>query len=266
MTPGSNRPPLPITACVRTKNEEDRLGRCLIDARQIASEVLVVDSGSTDGTVDVARSLGARVIEQPWLGNGLQKRVGEEAASNDWILDLDADEYVTPRLAEEIYAAFSGGEPSERLIFSIPMHTLAPSGDVWTNWNTGRRLKLYNRRHVRVPEHPEWDQLAPPAGSEIRACRGTLLHESFRDLEHLVAKLNRSSSSRCRNAKPKPPIELMARIVGAYPLYFLKAWLLRGYCMNGWYGLLVASTLARGRWLRDAKMLERRLCERAARR
>jgi hypothetical protein len=57
----------------------------------------------------------------------------------------------------------------------------------------------------------------------------------------------------------------MARVLGAYPLYFLKSWLLRGYCMNGWYGLLVASALARGRWLRDAKMLERRLCERVRR-
>ena len=90
-----------LSVCVITLNEEDRIGDCLASVA-FADEVLVVDSGSTDRTVAIARERGARVIVRGWPGYVAQKNFALEQATTDWVLCLDADERVSPRLAEQI--------------------------------------------------------------------------------------------------------------------------------------------------------------------
>src|SRR3954451_13786724 len=104
---------LPISCYVRTLNEERTIGRCIEAAKLVASDIVIVDSGSTDRTVEVAESLGARVFRQAWLGNGGEKRFGEEQCRFDWLLDLDADEVVSAELAVQIRALFAKGEPGQ---------------------------------------------------------------------------------------------------------------------------------------------------------
>src|SRR5690606_19398646 len=93
---------MPLSCCIIAKNEGDRIEACIKAASRIADEIVVVDSGSTDDTVAKAKALGAKVYFRAWDGFGPQKRFAEECASNDWILNLDADEVVTPELAGEI--------------------------------------------------------------------------------------------------------------------------------------------------------------------
>jgi len=147
----------PITAYIRTKNEERMIGEVICAAQQVAAEVLIIDSGSTDKTIEIAENLGARVVRQAWLGGGKQKRVGEDAALNDWLLDLDADEIVTPELAREIRAAFANGAP-QTPVFEMNMATSPPVGEVWLTYNLVDRRKLYDRRVIRQPDHANWDQ------------------------------------------------------------------------------------------------------------
>src|SRR5262245_44289278 len=92
---------LPVTLAVITRNEAPVIGRCL-DSVPFAAEKLVVDSGSTDGTQDVARRHGARVVHQDWLGFGAQRNFATTQATHDWILALDADEALSPALAQEL--------------------------------------------------------------------------------------------------------------------------------------------------------------------
>jgi len=259
--PAEEEAPLPPLTCyIRTRNEAQRVRPCIEAARRVAREVVVVASESTDDTVAVVEAMGARVITQPWLGNGYQKRVGEDAASHDWLLDLDADEYLSDALVAEIRALFREGEPPPNRLFSIAMHTLAPNGQVWTHFDRGRVCKLYNRTHVRIPAHPEWDRFKPPAGSEVCKLQHPILHAAYRSIEHLMGKMNRVSSNRTRNTPLKGRGQLALRVVFLFPFYFLKSYLLRGYFRGGLYGLTIASVIAYGRWLRDAKMLERHLC------
>jgi (heptosyl)LPS beta-1,4-glucosyltransferase len=86
--------PLPLSGVVITFNEADRIERCLRSMLAVCRDVTVVDSQSTDGTPELARRLGARVVDQPWLGFGRQKNLAIEQATQPWVLLLDADEWL----------------------------------------------------------------------------------------------------------------------------------------------------------------------------
>jgi glycosyltransferase involved in cell wall biosynthesis len=100
-------PKLPLTLVVITHNEAENIARCL-DSVPFAAEKLVVDSGSEDDTVAVAQAHGARVVHQDWLGFGPQRNAAATHSTHDWILALDADEYLSPELAAELAAQLPG--------------------------------------------------------------------------------------------------------------------------------------------------------------
>lgn len=225
-------------------------------ALAVADEAVVVDSGSTDGTPQIAEKAGARVIRQTWLGNGYQKRVGEEACRHDWLLDLDADETVTPALAEEIAALFAAGEPPVK-VYRTPMAIAPPVGKPWIGFGGVVRHKLYDRRRLRAPAHKAWDQFEIPPGEPVGRLNARILHYAFADAGQLADKVNRNSTTRAKELKPKPMIILILRIFFAMPLYFLKRYLLDGLIRGGVYGFAYARISAYGRWLRDVKMYER---------
>jgi len=245
----------PISCYIRTKNEERMIGEVIRAAQQVVSEVVLIDSGSTDKTIEIAEGLGARVVRSPWLGGGKQKRIGEDACVHDWLLDLDADEVVTPELAEEIRAVFAKGEPPAP-IYEMMMATSPPVGEVWLTYNLVDRRKLYDRRVVRQPDHPNWDQFKTPPGVRVERLSAPLLHYSFRDLAQLEDKFNRNSTGRARDTKLKPFWLAALRMLLARPIYFLNHYLRRGLWRAGCYGVAVASIAAHGRWLKDAKMVE----------
>lgn len=116
---------IPLSCYIRTFNEAKRIRPVIERVREIGAEVIVVDSGSSDGTQDIARDAGATVIEKPWPGNGFQKRNGEDAASNDWLLDLDADELLSPELQHELRQLFADGEPAPG-IYAVKLVTVPP--------------------------------------------------------------------------------------------------------------------------------------------
>lgn len=253
----------PISAYIRTKNEERMIGDVIRAAQQVVSEVVLVDCGSTDKTVEIAEGLGARVVRSAWLGGGKQKRIAEDACVHDWLLDLDADEVVTPELADEIRALFAHGAP-EAPIYELMMATSPPVGPVWRDFNLADRRKLYDRRVVRQPDHANWDQFKVPSGVRVGRLDAPLLHYSFRDLAQLEDKFNRNSSGRARDTKLKPFWQAALRMVLAKPFYFLNQYVRRGLWRAGWYGIAVAEIAAHGRWLKDAKMVEIHLRNRDA--
>jgi glycosyltransferase involved in cell wall biosynthesis len=243
-------------------NEERRIGQVLAAVRDAVDEVVVVDSGSTDATVSIAQAAGARVIRQPWLGNGRQKRFAEEQCRNEYLLDLDADEVLSPELAAEIGSLFAKGPPLFP-VYALKLVIVPPVGEPWWKVAVAHRCKLYDRRIVRQPDHAAWDQLPLPADVRVGRLAAPLMHHMFRDLGHVVQKLNAVSGVRARETRlHRTRLEVAARVLFAYPIYFLKHYVLRGYFRLGVYGVATAATLAHGRWLRDAKMYERLLMAR----
>jgi glycosyltransferase involved in cell wall biosynthesis len=253
----------PVSCFIRTLNEERSIGRVIEAVRGAVSEVIVIDSGSTDATVAIAEAQGARVVHQPWLGNGRQKRFGEDQCRHDFVLDLDADEIVTPALADEIRALFAAGPPPLP-VYELRLVTVPPVGPTWTDIAVRYRCKLYDRRVVRAPDHKAWDQFTVPRGVRVGRLGGDLLHHSFRDVGHLVEKLNRVSAARARDGRQRGLAQVWFRVVFMLPFYFLKHYLQRQLFRAGTYGFSVALISAYGRWLRDVKMYERRSAERDA--
>jgi glycosyltransferase involved in cell wall biosynthesis len=247
----------PISCYIRTLNEERRIRDVVRAAFQVADEVVLIDSGSTDATVAIAKEEGARVIAQPWLGNGRQKRVGEEAAIHDWLLDLDADEVVTPELAAEIRGAFEAGPQFH--VYELTLVIVPPFGEPWHNFKRAHRIKLYDKRHIRMPDHAAWDQFDVPRGEKVGKLRQPIMHFAFTGIEHVMAKLNRVSSVRARESKLKPLWNVSLRVVFGLPVYFLKEYFMHGLIRGGIYGFAFACAIAFGRWLRDVKMYERHL-------
>ncbi|MEL6598007.1 MAG: glycosyltransferase family 2 protein [Pseudomonadota bacterium] len=244
----------PISCYIRTLNEADRIATTVAAAFKVADEVIVVDSGSTDDTVAVAEGAGARVIAQPWLGNGFQKRTGEEAAQHDWLLDLDADEEVSDTLAATIAGLFAEG-PADS-VYGLDLCLRPPGGPLWEGFFNVTRAKLYDRRVHRMPEHKAWDQLQGIDEKKLRLLKGPLIHHGHRNLAQVVAKMNSVSTVRARETRKRPLWELRLRIVLGGPVYFLKQYVQKGGWRGGMYGFALCCILSWARWLRDVKQFE----------
>src|SRR5688572_2895484 len=106
-------PALPLSVFIIARNEADRLGETLRAVRGLTDDLVVVDSGSTDGTQVLAESLGARVVHHDWAGYGPQKRFAETLCRHEWLLNLDADEVVPPDLSAEIASLLAGAPAAD---------------------------------------------------------------------------------------------------------------------------------------------------------
>ncbi|MEM8772033.1 MAG: glycosyltransferase family 2 protein [Pseudomonadota bacterium] len=255
MTDPAHRPP--ISAYIRTLNEERMIANVVRAALHAADEVVVIDSGSTDDTVAHAERAGARVIQHVWLGNGRQKRLAEEACLHDWLLDVDADEIVSPELAEEICALFAKSAPACS-IYRTDLALVPPIGDPWLTFGRQKRHKLYDRRVIRQPDHDAWDQFEIPEGLLVGRLNAPIMHYAFTGTDQFVSKLNKHSSVRAYSLPLKTGPVLALRIVFGLPFYFAKKYFLQQYFRGGVYGFSLALTSAFGRWLKDVKMWERR--------
>ena len=245
---------LPISCYIRTLNEERMIGEVITAAKKISSEVIIIDSLSLDKTKIISLSLGAKVIEQPWLGNGFQKRVGEDAAKNNWVLDIDADEIVTDEMAEELNTLFRNSLP-ECDAFLTPIITVPPFGKPWFKFARAYRVKLYNKSKIRIPKHTAWDQFNTKNISSKNLKNG-LLHPSFTGIHMHLDKLNKYSTMLANLPSKKSLPELLLRIWFALPIYFLQKFFLRGMFLAGTYGFALSLSSAFGRWLKDVKQYE----------
>lgn len=254
----------PISAYIRTKNEARMIADVVAAALVVCDEVLVVDSGSTDGTVDIATAAGARVIHHEWRGFGGQKRIAEQACRHDWVLDIDGDEIVTAALGAEIRALFENGDPAHA-VFRTPMAFAPPIGDPWIGFGGQVRHKLYNRRKLKQPDHPLWDQFDIPDGMSIGRLRNVILHHAWRDAGHLIGKLNSVTTTSAETLPLKSPSMLTIRIFFGFPVYFIKRYVFDGLFRGGVYGFAFSVMAAFGRWMRDVKMFERTHRERRPR-
>ncbi|MDN3718133.1 glycosyltransferase family 2 protein [Roseibium salinum] len=160
---------LPLSAFIIARNEADRIARPIESVRGWVDEVVVIDSGSTDGTIAVAERLGAKVVHNEWAGYGPQKRFGEDQCRNDWLLNLDADEEVTPELAAEIRAKFADGSYREADGWRIMIRDMYAHENAPAPWAYGyHQIRLYDRRQGRFSDSIVHDTVRPEEGAKNR--------------------------------------------------------------------------------------------------
>ena len=246
---------MPKLSCtIIAKDEADRIGRCIAAIKGLADDIVVVDSGSADDTVAIAKGLGARVVFRAWDGYGPQKRFAEDSALYDWVLNLDADEVVTPELAAGIRTLMADDPPLKAYRFK--QVTVYPGQDrprPWADYHD--YVRLYDRRVVRFHNsltHDTVDLKDVPAGT----LEGEALHFSFRSLAHVRKKLDGYTDLQAKEFKGKKARwKLQLRRPIEYPVLFFRYYILRRHFTGGLYGLKAAHTFAVGRAQRIRKFL-----------
>jgi glycosyltransferase involved in cell wall biosynthesis len=250
---------LPVSAFIIARNEADRIGATVRAVAAFADEVLVVDSGSTDGTVAVAEAAGARVVYNQWSGYGPQKRFAEELCRHDWLLNVDADEVVPPALAAEIGRLFARPGGPERDAYRIGIaETFPGEGAPHRLAYTLYPVRLYRRSRGRYSPSPVHDRVDLAPGVRSGRLRAVIHHFSVRSLGDQVAKLNRYSDQQADDLAARGVMIPTWRIFVELPAAFLKAYFGRRHFVRGTYGFLTAMNYAISRHLRLAKHIERR--------
>ncbi len=177
--------PYSLSVIIITKNEADRIERCLQSVAPIADEIIVIDSGSEDQTVSIAKKFTDHVYVMDWPGYGPQKQRALQKATCDWVLSIDADEALTPELRDEIAATLSANPNA--VGFKLPWAVVA-FGRVLTHGRSGRApLRLFKRHGARFSEDQVHEKILLPAG-KIQKLKGRLLHYTHRDFGHYLEK------------------------------------------------------------------------------
>ena len=239
-----------LSVVVIARNEERNLGRCL-DSVAWAEERIVVDGESTDGTRQVAERRGARVIVQPWLGYRDQKNVAVDAATMDWVLSLDADEWLPEETAQEVRDAL---ESPRADVYRFARKTAVCGAFLRHTYGDDFQARLFRRGTARFGGGEVHERLVLPAGAKREALRGPLLHRTYRSFSEYAARMNRYSDLGARSMAGRP-VSLL-RLALSPPLAFLKMYVLRGGFRDGVRGLVVAAGQAHYVLLKYAKHWE----------
>ena len=180
-------PPLKKTLSITviTKNEEDRLPLCLESVKDIADEIIVLDSGSEDRTVEIARQYTDQVFVTDWPGYGKQKQRALEKASCDWVLAIDADEALTPELRDEIAAMLNSD--IEEVAYYLPWAVTILGKRLDHGRSARAPLRLFKREGSRFSEDVVHETVLLPPGKTAKM-KGRLLHFTHRDFGHALYK------------------------------------------------------------------------------
>jgi glycosyltransferase involved in cell wall biosynthesis len=246
-----------ISVTVITKNEEANIAGALASAGW-ADEIVVVDCGSADGTVAVARQYTDHVIVHEWRGYAAQKNYAASLAAHDWILSLDADERVTPELAAEIRTTLAA-DPSQAA-FRIPRVTWHLGRWIrTTDWYPDYQTRLYDRRLA------EWTGRYVHEGIAARGAtarlRGELQHYAYRDLADHLETIDRYTTYAARQLRESGVRAGWLEIAAHAPLAFLRNLIVHGGIRDGVPGLVVSAMNSYYVFLKFAKLWE---LERAA--
>jgi glycosyltransferase involved in cell wall biosynthesis len=250
----------PLSVAIITLNAAAQLEACLKSAR-FANEIVVVDSGSNDGTQALAERHGARVIQQDWLGFGPQKQFAVEQAGHDWVLCLDADERVTPQLQASIENALKN--PSTAA-FRFPrknrfLGRYLKHGEGYPDWS----LRLFDRRQARWSADAVHEKVETQCS--VGELAGDLLHDSAESLAAYLAKQNRYTTLAADMAFAAGKRAGFARIVFSPLLRFLKFYFVRQGFRDGLPGLVHIAIGCFNSFVKYSKMLERQNSDTAPR-
>ena len=248
-----------ISATVITLNEEQNLAAAL-ESLSWADEIIVIDSQSTDRTVDIARQFTDRVFINPWPGYSAQKNFAAEKANHDWIFNLDADERVSPDLRKQIEDLKNAGDP-QAAAFEVPRHTFYLGRWIrHSGWYPDFKLRLYNRtsgrwRGAYVHESVESE-------GAVERLTGPILHYTVRNASDHHLRLDRyttlAAEEMAEQGKRVTPLSLLWSPVMA----FIRAYVFRRGFLDGIPGLAIASFAAPYVFLKELKLWEKQKGER----
>ncbi|HEY0068034.1 MAG TPA: glycosyltransferase family 2 protein [Flavisolibacter sp.] len=243
-----------ISIVIVCKNEAGNIEKVLDSIRGISDDVVVYDSGSTDGTIDILKSYGVRLHQGGWMGFGKTKQFAIGLAKYDWILSIDADEAPDQKLAAEL----KEWEPEdERTVYDIRFKNYLGEKHLrWGEWGSDTHIRLFNRKLVNWNEAPVHESLIMPEGVKVRKLQGSIIHRTMKDTseysQKMVSYALLNAEKYYRNGKRSTWLKRFFS-----PLFsFVKHYIFMLGFLDGWEGLLSARMTAFYTFLKYARLHE----------
>jgi glycosyltransferase involved in cell wall biosynthesis len=241
-----------LSAIIIAKNEERDLPACLDSLRGLADEIILVDGFSTDRTREIGALAGARVLSRAWDGYGPQKQFALEQATGDWVLNVDADERVTPPLAAEIRSILAGDPAADG--YEIPFQLFFLGRRL--RFGRGARevhLRLFRRDKARYPARSVHEGVE--VEGRVGRLAGSVEHHSYRDFSEYLKKCDEYTALLAAK-KRAAGIRFSAWMNFRLPWEFFVRYVARGGFLDGNAGFAYAALSAVYSWLKQARLLE----------
>lgn len=239
-----------LSVIIITKNEALNIRECL-ESVKWADEIIIVDSGSTDSTVAICREFTSHVYSHDWPGFGIQKNRALGYASKDWILSLDADERVTPELRSEIENAMHNASASG---YEMPrLSSFCGRYIHHSGWHPDYVTRLFLRNSGQFSNDLVHERVI--VSGALGRLKHSLLHESFRDLEQLLGKMNHYSSAGAEMLGKKGRDATLFQAISHGLWAFVRSYIIRAGFLDGAEGFMLAVSTAEGTYYRYAKRL-----------
>lgn len=240
-----------LSVIIIAKNEAHNIRRCLESVRW-ADELIVLDSGSTDETCSIAREYTDKVFSTDWQGYGVQKQRALSYALGDWVLNLDADESVNPRLQHEIKSAIADNGADA---YRVPIQMYFYGKPLLFSSSPKRHIRLFKRENARYSDDIVHEKILLPHVSRIAKLNTPIEHHSFIDVSHALYKVNRyssySASIRITNGKKAS----LSKTLFSTAWMFFRCYVLQLGFIDGKAGFLFAVLNAQGSFFRGIKQL-----------
>ncbi len=244
-----------ISAVVITYNEEKNLEAALGSLRGIVSEVVVVDSFSTDATFRIAKKHTPRVVQRTWTNYADQKNYANGLAAGPWILSLDADERLSPGLREELLALKAAFKEPGCAGFSMPRRVFYLGRWIrHSGWYPDRRVRLFRKEAARWEGDYVHESLI--VAGRIERLKGDVYHLSYRDIADHLERINKFSSLGAQKLYAKKKKCRAAHLIFLPPARFVKSYFLKRGFLDGFPGLVISVLNGYAVFARYAKLRE----------
>jgi glycosyltransferase involved in cell wall biosynthesis len=251
-----------LTVLVPTGNEEANLRACL-ESVKWADELFVVDSFSTDRTLEIAEEFGARVVQHEYVNSAAQKNWAIPQASHDWVFVLDADERVPPELAEEIRGALALPDSERAAAYSVRRRTFFFGREIrHCGWETDSVIRLFDKRRAGYPEM--WVHANMDVNGPVGRFRGRLLHYTYTSMEQYFEKFGRYTTWSAKDLAERGRRATLLNLLARPLCRFLKMYLLRLGFLDGLPGAVLCGLAACSVFTKYAKLWEMQRKERAS--
>ena len=237
-----------------TFNEETKIERCIDSVLKVSDEIVVIDSNSTDRTVEIAESMGARIVFHEFLGYIAQRELSIENATHNFVLALDADEFLSTELQEEILAIKKNANHDVYYL-----NRLNSINGYWLkhgSWFPHRIIRLFFKGNIKCGGNPPHDRIYALEGKTSQKLKGLLMHHCNEDIHDRMTTVNHHSSRAAQHRFELGKKTNYFRIL-IKPLWkFIVEYFLRLGFLDGFYGFLMARTTAFYIYLRESKLKE----------
>jgi glycosyltransferase involved in cell wall biosynthesis len=247
-----------LSGVIITKNASLTLNRCLVSLSKVADEIIIIDSGSKDNTLDIANQFGCKIIKTDWLGYGKTKNIGHQAANYPYIISLDSDEELSEELVDEILSI------KEKLTNVYSFKRLNNFCGKWIkhgSWYPDVKIRIFPKIFLWDHAHSH-EQLIILSKTKVNSLNGLLLHYAYQNIDQLKYKTQLYSQLGAQQKRNKNNFELVLKLMFSPTVGFCKSYFFKLGIFDGYYGLIISYFNAKGtfcKYLQALKLTKNKL-------